>query len=35
MKVTAMISVIPIGTELSLSPYVAACDIAERADRLH
>jgi uncharacterized protein (TIGR00106 family) len=26
MKVSAMISVIPIGTGLSLSPYVAACE---------
>jgi uncharacterized protein (TIGR00106 family) len=26
MKITAMLSVIPIGTELSLSKYVAACE---------
>ncbi len=26
MRLTAMISVIPIGTGLSLSPYVAACE---------
>lgn len=26
MKITAMLSVIPLGTELSLSPYVAACE---------
>lgn len=26
MRVTAMISVIPIGAGLSLSPYVAACE---------
>ena len=26
MKVTAMISIIPIGAGLSLSPYVAACE---------
>lgn len=26
MKITAMLSVIPIGTELSLSRYVAACE---------
>lgn len=39
MKVTAMISIIPIGAGLSLSPYVAACERILRAaglePRLH
>jgi uncharacterized protein (TIGR00106 family) len=26
MKVSAMISMLPLGTELSLSPYIAACE---------
>jgi uncharacterized protein (TIGR00106 family) len=33
MKVSAMISMLPLGTELSLSPYIAACErILREAD---